>query len=743
MNLRIWVNIDSSETRKMYLLPARSPISPTDLRSFPRKKTNVRERFRVRPTPIEAQVFPFWDMDGGTAEAAVSEALLPAQPLRESHPATELWNNEEVVAYLDGPRAKGEVWIHIFDAFENALERIVVASPRHFEKTQLEIFGSRNWEFRTDTVFPRVLPPVGYRNTIPSVIARAVDTGNYRNFRDLSQAHGWAGCILPLTARNRRGRPATTSVESRKREIEGRNLLESEQKASETWLPAVYSFAQKAQLEPAGIFGENRSVAYYRSLVTPIPPRSTGHPHVQQIQEQVEQYWRNAPGVTPIQRDLSDAGLVHRLLSGMAPTPPRLFTVKGGQEELLVDFRWSKKDVKGPYAGTLPDLSIRMDAPPVSGRRTRWEPRWQRAPKLLSVEVEYPGSAPVVVRPVLGVDDRSCREPWAHAKRLVRQAVLLSGQIDWHVARAHFLIEGILGALRRTVPIESPITKLLWPFVRTVDEVNYFGDSLLFQEKSLLVSSTGLTNEGVSDRMAAQMGNVTWKNFQPRRPLYANDTFGIWSNITYVGIRNYVRRAVGSIEKSWRARDAKHLAAFSKLLRKKMLPFCSFMESGMRQPGGAWVDEAVEAMDGPRRGALGAGFDGIDNLKDFVNFATHVLWTVVFLHSYVGHAQFEDGADVLAAPLALKWRPNNDGTFAPEKSAAEYYWADSEDASFQLFLGELLSRSDWAGLGSQDFTAHHEYQELWHCISASLQSCPQSLDTSGFSLGDLGGRIHI
>lgn len=659
----------------------------------------------------------------------------------------------------EGPPLLGcwiEVWQH-----RSARELLAVFRVECAPGEELEIPLAPYWSYRPGGV-RRAAPP-----RVDHVVYRSADTGILDGDPRRPRQAGWRDAFVHVTARRPFDR---TRVAPPNAGCPGQPLLIScpcgvandvrtllldvltnPGTMCSTWLPAVAGWA-KSLCPPRTqeLFG-----AYADEVLNGVGKPIPG---VLPAWREARTSWLERGLLTPGDPafDRGSQALVRRLVNGMSPHDfGRHPNPRDDAEHHWIWTRTFEAEEPGANGYVQPDVRAWLLPARPSCPGSAWET--DALPSLKVIEVRFPGGEwqrfecpadfPASEPPSVGQDglrDYDAQEPahaqvddWSHAQRLVRQALLVSGEVDWHVARCHFYAELLLVALRRSLPQDDPLHALLWPFLRSADEINAFGEELLFDDQGLLAQATGVPYQLTQQRIATMLCSWDWRTFVPRRPLCPEDNFAFWGNVCWEAAGDWAASA----------------------LTDEVLS-----EERMRRFAGCLCDGLPNVVDAPpesrgRGGELPDGWTWPDpsplpntlaipaGPAEWRRFFQHALWSVTFLHSWVGHAQRQDGSNPLLAPLGLRWR----GMPGPGESL-ETHGPVPAHAWFQCALAEILVEPRWGMLLDARSEAGGEavaYPRLQAMIEARLASMQAELGDAaagafqGFELARIRGRVDI
>lgn len=460
-----------------------------------------------------------------------------------------------------------------------------------------------------------------------------------------------------------------------------------------TWLWELIAFGQAAGIE-------RRHLDAYACPI----PENWKPPELPEAQDRANGSWvsRRVASLCDLQsyRDTSETRVLDRLINGMCPHEPYVVE-NDGSFQLVWTFTWTGSEqahaprYKQCGDGRLPDIEVWSS--PVAKAPADAGYRFEHPERIEAIKVRFPGD-PAFQSVSAPEQDRSggspdSTAPWPHALRLVRQAILLAGQLDWHVARCHFYVEQLCvmlcGALRGSE--DHPLLEAMWPYLRSADEINRFGEETLFSGKGLLVTATSLTASGASRRIRHQLSAWGWADFQPPMPLTPNDRFRVCGRIMWTAIDNLVEDwKLDAFERPSIAKASESLEQVRQSMLKpdravsRDVRALAIWGRGGDAPNGEGPDESVSSL----RRAPGSA-------ADWKQLAKHALWCATFLHDWIGGSQFADGSQVALAPLGLQWR-------AMPKSGESLttHGPHATNVGAQLALAELLGKFRWAELAA-------------------------------------------
>jgi hypothetical protein len=532
-----------------------------------------------------------------------------------------------------------------------------------------------------------------------------------------------------------------------------------------TWLHEVQAWADQVDLDPAVFWGW-----------LPEPLGSAPRTLAAQ-QREAEQTWTERGLLRAWPWDPSSEALIDRLMNGMCPAEPCALGLDAAR--LCWPFSWSADGddavQDGDYAGTLPDLRVWARATP---RGLGDGPRFEGPPVLEAIEVRWPGEGAFCryARPAHEDPSLAALDAWSHAKRLVRQAILLAGQIDWHVARCHFFAEqrclavcAALGGPEVGADTEIPRHRLfdaLWPFLRSADEINAFGEEALFREKGLLAQASPLSMAAILSRLRDHMGAWDAHGFAPRRPICPSDRFGHAGQIAWAGCLAWAEGVLQKGDASdeatgrdgvdprepptlhdrdpWRRLDA--------AMREVAVAARPGGRSGALPPGCLWLSTADAPLDPAAgapcpAGAVRLAWVPPDSTAARARMLAHAVWSATFLHSWIGGEQLRDAGHVGLAAFGYRWSAMPSAQAAADPGTAwELGGPLVAHAGLQLALAEMLGATRWGDLGDAAHEALDDEQPtkavgdlLAHLRVAAAAAAP----VPGFFVDQIRGRINV
>ncbi len=293
---------------------------------------------------------------------------------------------------------------------------------------------------------------------------------------------------------------------------------------------------------------------------------------------------------------------------------------------------------------------------------------------------------------------------WRYAKHVFRCAWSFAGQTDVHLTRGHLLSEQYLAALRvavedgdapqegfyrpRDASEQHPLWRLLHPFLREVDRINAFGDSLVIGPTGVLPVLSALSSQGAAARLSDQLSGLDWKGFQPREPVDPTHRFAHVANLYWAVLSEYV---TAEVEREWAEYEAQWEAVdrFSRTLTERSLPHRPY--GGVPATEEYWHD--VGELSTRTTGEPAMSRVRAKNKADVIALATHAIYHATFFHSWVNDRQWEDCADPAFCSFALMTRrePGPDEAFSAWLLEA---WPLVKHAAFQKALMTVLAHLD-------------------------------------------------
>ncbi len=495
-------------------------------------------------------------------------------------------------------------------------------------------------------------------------------------------------------------------------------------KATDSWIPWVLAYAHSVGISQGRIVD---------TLSVPTRKRFSS---LAALQTEALDSWKKRK-VLPENYNwrMGDQDLIDRLLNGMCPHPPAVETGADGNARLVWRFTWQNEagdpaqtgihhldyDPAELEAARMPDITVfstwavlssQDDGPLLLGD----------APLLPSeIHLQWPGQEPTVVPRPAQDASHSPTTPsagdftnaWEFAKWFVRQAILVSGQIDWHLGRCHVFMEQIcatlcanLRSIRWTEQqgADHPLLNHLWPFIRSADEINAFGDLTLLSRDGILSTATCLAPEAVVLRMRRQRATWNWATYTHRlrkdgRPLCKEDDFGAWSaaamkachawasHIPDADLADLCGTSLGdSVSGALAKLQKDHVGQTEKPQ--------SWWGSGGRDPT---TDDSPVDLTVPT----------LRTKDDWRELAAFLVYVSSFLHAWVGGAQMADMGNVYVASVGHRWNalPTNAPSFFAATDTRK--WAQDEweargplpdHAGFAVALAELIGTQDWGRL---------------------------------------------
>ncbi len=495
------------------------------------------------------------------------------------------------------------------------------------------------------------------------------------------------------------------------------------------WIPWVLAYADSV------------GIPFGRIVGTVSPPGRPDFDSLEAMQADAVESWttrgllgtgtESDPVPGPVDRwDLGDASLLDRLLNGMCPHDPTVEDVPGSespQGRLVWTLTWTGTDPDGPrYAqdgvfdvdsdydicenARMPD--IRVESTPAPRNLESAGPQLQGAVSLGRIGLRFPGASdytyfePTGETGPVAPSAAAFTTGWAYAKWFVRQALLVAGQIDWHLARCHVFMEQMCATLcseLRRVPSapggqsDHPLLQKLWPFIRSADEINAFGDLTLLSADGVLSMACCLSHPAAMARLRRQRASWIWNRSPVRRPTCENDHFAVWADFAWRACTAWADGMLAAEADLLRGLTSGELlgdrvrAALERVHRAHL---------GTDVPE-TWWGTAGDPPEAPSDAVPAAGaWRAPESRSDWRDFIAHLLYTATFLHSWVGGRQFSDMGNVFVSSAGHRWSdiplgPND--THTPEQAVAEWHARGPiiDHAGFIISLSELIGENDW------------------------------------------------
>jgi hypothetical protein len=299
-----------------------------------------------------------------------------------------------------------------------------------------------------------------------------------------------------------------------------------------------------------------------------------------------------------------------------------------------------------------------------------------------SVTIQEKGATPTTYTPG--------GQGFSRALYLFNSMAAIKGQAHYHLGRGHFVTEQNAMAAYKFLN-RNNFKHLVRPHMRGVMEIDRVGSKAIFgDETSVLVRSTGLTAQGLSDALRDTLAGTCYTTFRPKAPFAANDRFAragnLFWDLTHEAVEEFFRSNAQNIEENWN-----EIFYMSKALVQNSLPYRPLEGKDHdvwadgneiddpAAPGRVVFDGELRAMrpitlsrDAPQAG-------DIERLKQFARFA---IYTATFWH-WVVHAS------------QGKWMTNfGFGSLAPQAGGgAENYGNTRPEHMTQILtLSGLLTR---------------------------------------------------
>ena len=521
---------------------------------------------------------------------------------------------------------------------------------------------------------------------------------------------------------------------------------------ADSWIPWVLAYARSVGIP------RRRIVA---TLATAQPVRFSS---LQQMQDNAYASWQRRGTLDSDSSTwpwkLSSQHLLDRLLNGMSPHPPFVVLEQStttqaqpaGADSAASDaepslqgrfvwtFTWSAADGTHTYTqdgvfergvrdapGRMPDLEVWTHSVPL----TKSSSGVYSTTKTLVIDrirVRFPGETdfqdlkpPITEGADVPAADRFVTQ-WEFAKWFVRQAILATGQIDWHMARGHIYMEQLCAVLcgqLRGVDggQDHPLLKVLWPFLRSADEINAFGDLTLLSEQGVLSRGACMAQAGTIRRMRLQRASWHWTAGPARtHALAPGDRFGKWSHCAWAATLKWAQDEVteavlGELvctADCTPERDTPRGAALRKALQTLEQAHYDRTDNGLPVAEQSWWRTSGTAPAGAASSPVSAPYQAPKTLEDWQRFAAHIVYTATFLHSWVGGGQFTDMGSVFAASSGHRWRrlPTPKGKDAQEKAEwAKQEWSERgplpAHGGFLVSLSELIGLQRWGAMADR------------------------------------------
>lgn len=277
---------------------------------------------------------------------------------------------------------------------------------------------------------------------------------------------------------------------------------------------------------------------------------------------------------------------------------------------------------------------------------------------------------------------------WLEAKRVVRCAWLVDGEVGAHLAGSHLNMEQYAVAAWRNLR-KNPVRDLLFPHLQSVVSINRLGDDIIFGPSGILSANSPLTPSSVNRMILDRLATQDWRTFSPRPPVCANDRFGRSANIVWDVLREHVRDFFAE-HRAAIALQWLEIRRMSDDLVGHAVPY-----QAPRREGRISTNELDDPAALPARRTVGgelravrpvtasdAPADGEMELLE--QLCTYVIYFCTFFHTWANDHQAEDGGEVLYCSHSLR-----NGSLAPEEDLS--IALTPSQATHQLFFAHSLS----------------------------------------------------
>jgi hypothetical protein len=422
-------------------------------------------------------------------------------------------------------------------------------------------------------------------------------------------------------------------------------------------------------------FSEGRAARHYgavsrRSIIIAnhmgecvLDPR---HPTLAAVQEDypdslTQRMESDQPGVTR-----SDEWLGERVLNGF--NPARLLREKADPERLHVVYQW----------GDFPPAESRHDLADVDAVFELVDGKLYPVEMTLDIRIAT-GDQKWAGQPTRYRVGRNDGERWEWAKYVFRSTYLLHGEIETHWISTHLLVEQYAIAAYRQLR-RSPLRDLLFPHLAEVTLAN--------EELEQPAWGKSLNDESAFDATTLEAwavtvsGSADWSEWQPRKPLSANDRYARAANLFWDMLTTHVDRffeeQATPIAENWTeiARMSEDLVTHSVAWKPIEIP------AGMEWLDAGEVDDPTHPraeIDGVRKAIRPVTLAVTPTSKDLANvrqLCRYLLFHATFQHSWVHDRALEDGGEIAYACLGLRG-----GSMGPFEEIAP----NSMDATQTLF----------------------------------------------------------
>ena len=374
-------------------------------------------------------------------------------------------------------------------------------------------------------------------------------------------------------------------------------------------------------------------------------------------------------------------GVVRLLLNGSTPAP--LYVSEDGS--LAVVIEWDEDSFHERYWQPNVRAWLRLEP------GAEW-------PSLEAVELGFPGAE---VRRFERPEDES--EPgWRAALLAVRSAYLLWGELDVHLARAHFLAEFYQVAILGAPGLEPghPLRRLLAPHLQEADAVNQLGDLLITGPWGALPVVGALPAEALEARCLEAMGRIDWREFEPRLPVCRGHRFARAGRIYWEYVRGVAEQALAELSaeevEETCAVLGERFAAYGPRWRAES----RVTPEGLRMRSGDRTEyPPSERRDGSPRSEAEAALSAPQTRDDLVQLSAHVIYHTTFFHSWINDGQVALGGRHEYARLGLDREAGPiPAPAAPPEEHAE--WSERvgsgrglSDVGYQTLIAHILTET--------------------------------------------------
>ena len=383
-----------------------------------------------------------------------------------------------------------------------------------------------------------------------------------------------------------------------------------------------------------------------------------------------------------------DEWLAHTILNGKYPMP---LTADGSGRYTA---RWLYSDLAfgdelGRPARTyeLPDLTAQLDVRDDGVHLGQIAFRYRRGD-----DAAYRRGGDEAYEPWQTVDMRPGQaEVWRQerAKRVLAGAILLTAQIDQHVARGHLVPEVYSVAVRRYLAEDHPIRTVLMPRLDEVDVVNFNADALIWGKYGLLCCASAITSEGFAKRFRDRLAGMDWKGFAPRsRSVHSHHYAPLihkhyWDEV----VVPYVVEALKPLADAWDADTNGYRQQALAMFDAVRLEWPQF-EPWDAVARSAWLDASEFADGTPGTSA----FSAVRSFEDVQAAVAFCLYHATMAHSWPNVRQLQAGGDPDFASFGLRKRiddpePANIDDTAWQSAASAF----ASDQLYALTVGHVLT----------------------------------------------------